>query len=125
MIKLTSKGDFSNTLKFLNNIKTAEYKKILDKYGKMGVDRLAQATPSDTGLTANCWSYKIEHGRNRSTVVWYNTNENRGVSIAMLIQYGHGTRTGGYVQGVDYINPAMKPVFKEMADAAWKEVVGK
>lgn len=125
MIKLKSKGDFSKTVKFLKDIKANEYRKILDKYARMGVERLSASTPSDTGKTANCWNYNIETTSKGATIYWYNTNTNKGVSIALLLQYGHGTRNGGYVQGIDYINPAMKPVFKELADAAWKEVVGK
>ena len=125
MFKITSKGDFNKTMKFLKDIKSSEYAKILDKYGKMGVSRLSAATPVDSGNTANSWNYRIEKGRGGAKVVWYNTNVNKGVSIAMILQYGHGTRTGGYVSGRDYINPAMRPVFDEMANAAWKEVVGK
>lgn len=125
MFKITSKGDFNKTMKFLKDIKSSEYTKILDKYGKMGVSRLSAATPVDSGNTANSWNYRIEKGRSGAKVVWYNTNVNKGVSIAMILQYGHGTRTGGYVSGRDYINPAMRPVFDEMANAAWKEVVGK
>lgn len=125
MIKVTSKGDFKKTVKFLKDIKSSDYKHILDKYGKLGVTKLAQATPSETGRTANSWEYRIEQGRNQAKIIWYNTNFNKGVSIALLLQYGHGTGTGGYVKGIDYINPAMKPVFKELADAAWKEVVNK
>ena len=125
MIKITSKGDFNKTMKFLKGIKSSDYTKILDKYGKIGVSKLSAATPVDSGSTANSWHYRIENGRGGAKVVWYNTNVNRGVSIAMILQYGHGTGTGGYVRGRDYINPAMRPVFDELANAAWKEVVGK
>ena len=97
--------------------------KILDKYGAMGVSALAAATPMDSGLTANSWGYEISVGKEGATIYWTNTNQNNGVYIAVILQYGHGTGTGGYVQGRDYINPAIRPVFDKIAEEAWMEVV--
>lgn len=125
MIKVSSKGDFRNTIKFLENVEKSNYINILRKYGEKGVNRLKAATPVDSGKTANSWEYKIEHNKNKISLVWYNTNINDGVPIALILQTGHGTRTGGYVRGIDYINPAMKPVFDEIANEVWKEVIGK
>lgn len=98
------------------------YRKVLERYGKKGVAALAAATPKDTGKTASSWSYEISEGKDTLSLTWKNTNINDGVNIAIILQYGHGTRNGGYVRGVDYINPALKPIFDELADAAWKEV---
>jgi len=105
-------------------VKEIAHLSILDKYGKIGVEALANATPVDTGETASSWNYSIEHGKNGASLTWNNSNINNGVPIAIIIQYGHGTRGGGYVQGRDYINPAMRPVFDEIADRVWKEVTG-
>lgn len=121
-IKFVHKGDFKKTEKFLNKMKKQDYVKVLSKYGQMGVDTLSRATPVDSGTTASSWSYEIEGNGGSATIYWTNTNINHGVSIAIILQYGHGTGTGGYVQGRDYINPAIRPVFDKMADAAWKEV---
>jgi len=123
MIKLTSSGSFKHTFDFFKQGKTLDEKvrRIFEKYGSKCVDALQKATPQDSGLTAASWSYSIEN----DGLYFYNSNRNNGVPIAIIIQYGHATGTGGYVQGRDYINPAMRPVFDEMADAAWKEVVGK
>ena len=122
MITFRQHGDFSKTTKFferaLNVIKLGE----LDKYGRMGVQALAEATPKDTGKTASSWKYEIVRSGGSATIQWYNTNENKGVNIAVILQYGHGTRNGGYVKGRDYINPAIRPVFDEIADSAWKEI---
>lgn len=94
----------------------------LDKYGLMGVDALSNATPRDSGETAQSWKYKIVHKKGRHGIEWYNTHTNQGMQIAILIQYGHGTGTGGYVQGFDYINPAIKPIFDNIAEEIWKKV---
>lgn len=125
MIKVSSKGDFKNTINFLEKIEKTNYINILNKYGEKGVANLKAATPVDSGKTANSWNYRIEKGKNKISIVWYNTNINKGVPIALILQTGHGTRTGGYVRGIDYINPAMRPVFDDIANAVWKEVVGK
>lgn len=95
---------------------------ILDKYGKQGVSALSSATPVDSGLTANSWRYEIETKGDQTTIYWSNSNINKGVNIAVILQYGHGTRNGGYVVGRDYINPAMRPIFDSIANEAWKEV---
>lgn len=122
MIKITSKGDFSNTFKFLERAKEVLHVSDLDKYGKEGVEALRRATPIDTGKTANSWNYRIEHDKNGVSIIWDNSNVKNGANIAILIQYGHGTGTGGYVQGRDYINPAIQPVFDSIAENVWKEV---
>lgn len=124
MIVLKNKGDFSKTTNFLKRITKLDYKSILSKYGKMGVDALAKATPIDTGLTASSWSYEIVEDDGGATIYWKNSNVVKGVSIAVILQYGHGTGTGGYVEGTDYINPALRSIFEGIADDAWKEVTG-
>lgn len=125
MIKISHKGSFDNTEKFLKKISTADFMRNLARYGEMGVQALASATPIDSGLTASSWGYEIEESAGAYTIYWVNNNVNNGVNIAIILQYGHGTGTGGYVQGRDYINPAIRPIFDEIADSAWKEVVGK
>lgn len=124
MIVLKNKGDFSKTTNFLKRITKLDYKSILSKYGKMGVDALAKATPIDTGLTASSWSYEIVEDDGGATIYWKNSNVVKGVSIAVILQYGHGTGTGGYVEGIDYINPPLRSIFEGIADDAWKEVTG-
>ena len=94
----------------------------LDRYGALGVSALSRATPVDTGLTAQSWAYRIVRSRGRHTIEWYNTNTRDGLEVAILIQYGHGTGTGGYVAGRDYINPAIRPIFDQIADNVWKKV---
>ena len=121
-ISFSSKGDFSKTIKFLNKVKNVKINNILSKYGKIGVTALSQATPKDSGITSQSWNYRIEVKNNNASIVWYNTNTVKGVNIAIILQYGHGTRNGGWVEGRDYINPAMKPVFDKIADQVWKEV---
>ena len=122
-ISFTSKGDFSKTIKFLNKVKNVKINDILSKYGKIGVTALSQATPKDSGVTSRSWNYKIEVNNDNASIVWYNTNVVKGVNIAVILQYGHGTRNGGWVEGRDYINPAMKPIFDKIADQVWKEVI--
>lgn len=122
MIKLTHEGDFSKLQKFLNNITNRKYLNILSKYGQEGVAALAAATPVDSGLTASSWNYEIVDDGTHTELVWTNSNVNKGHNIAILLQYGHGTGTGGYVVGRDYINPALAPVFDRMAKELWKEV---
>lgn len=95
----------------------------LRHYGELGVQALRNSTPKKTGLTASSWYYTIKESSDGYTIEWKNRNANKGVLIAAILQYGHGTGTGGYVRGVDYINPAMKPVFQQIADDAWKEVI--
>lgn len=122
MISVHHKGDFSTSIRFLTKLLKSDYRKLLDRYGQMGVDALKAATPADTGNTANCWNYEIQDQKGSVVLRWYNTNVNKGVNIAIILQMGHGTRNGGYVQGRDYINPALRPIFDELATAAWNEV---
>lgn len=122
MISFRQKGDFSKTLKYLDKIRDPVKMGILDKYGRAGVDALSSATPIDTGVTANSWYYKVEKTDKTAKVAFYNSHINKGVPIAIIIQYGHGTGTGGWVQGRDYINPALRPIFDKMANDVWKEV---
>lgn len=121
-ISVKVKGNYSKVRQWLNRIKDKEYLNILDRYGKRGVDALRFYTPKDTGKTADSWGYEIHHTQDTTTITWTNDNINNGVSIAVILQYGHGTGTGGYVQGVDYINPAMGPVFDEISKELWEEV---
>lgn len=122
LISFKHRGNFNKTQAFFNKLIGRNYLNILDKYGQMGVDALAAATPKDTGLTAASWTYEIEHNGSNTSISWLNTNVNNNVIIAVILQYGHGTGTGGYVQGRDYINPAMQPIFDKIAEEAWKEV---
>lgn len=122
MIGFRIKGDFRKANSYLERLKEVVKLGLLDKYGRMGVEALSSATPVDTGLTAESWGYRIERTDGSATIVYYNTNVNKGVNIAIILQMGHGTGTGGYVQGRDYINPAIQPVFDKIAEDAWKEV---
>ena len=123
MIKLEQHGDFSKLSRYLKKVKHALRISILDKYGKRGVEALSSATPVDSGLTASSWYYEIKADGSRSwTLSFWNSNVNEGVPIAIILQYGHGTRNGGWVEGRDYINPAIQPIFDELVDDAWKEV---
>lgn len=123
MIVLKEKGDFSTTIKYLKRLDNAEKSNIFDKYGQLGVDALQSATPRDTSATANSWKYDVYYNKNESVrIVFSNTNIVDGVPIAILLQYGHGTRNGGYVEGRDYINPAIQPIFDELVKEAWREV---
>lgn len=122
MITITQKGDFSNTEKFLQRMKELVHLSDLDKYGQVGVQALADATPKDTGKTAASWGYEIKHTKTGAVIDWTNSNINDGVPIAIIIQYGHGTGWGTYVEGVDYVNPAMKPVFDKISEDIWREV---
>lgn len=121
-ISFKQKGDFSKLTDYLNKVKESARTKILDEYGKMGVEALSAATPYDTGLTSQSWYYEIQNGNTESSITFCNSNINKGVSIAIILQYGHGTRNGGWVEGRDYINPAIQPIFQAIADKAWKEV---
>ena len=122
MIRFRHKGDFSKTTRFLRRVKGTVRIEDLDKYGREGGAALASATPIDSGQTANSWYYKIENRKNSVKLVFYNSNIQNGVPIAIILQYGHGTRNGGWVQGRDYINPAIQPTFDKLANQAWKEV---
>lgn len=123
MIRFSSKGDFSKTIKFMDKVYDKTILKILEKYGHQGVEALAEATPKDTGKTAASWGFEIRTEPGLYKITWFNTNTIKDyANVALLLQYGHGTRNGGYVQGRDYINPALKPVFDRIAEEAWREV---
>lgn len=122
MITFRHKGDFSKTTKFLGKAKKAINLRDLDKYGRQGVAALASATPVESGLTASSWRYEIERGNGTISIVFSNSNIQNGVPIAIILQYGHGTGTGGWVEGRDYINPAIQPIFDRITNEAWREV---
>ena len=122
MISFRQKGDFSNLTRYLERVKNVVKIGDLDKYGRAGVAALASATPVDTGLTANSWSYEIENRNGSAKITFSNSNIQNGVPIAIILQYGHGTRNGGWVEGRDYINPAIQPIFDQIANEAWREV---
>lgn len=122
MFSFTSSGSFEKTKLYLKRLLSGDMFRELDKYGRDGVDALARATPVDSGLTADSWGYHIVQSESGPTIEWYNTNVNTGANVAILIQYGHGTGTGGYVLGIDYINPAMRPIFDRILDDIRKEV---
>ena len=122
MIGFRHKGDFSKTTNFLKKAKQLNIKRVLESYGQAGVSALASATPVETGLTASSWSYKIEQTNTSATLVFCNSNIQNGVPIAIILQYGHGTRNGGWVEGRDYINPAIQPIFDKITESAWREV---
>lgn len=121
-MKLSIDGDFSKTKSFLKNLSKKQKQLSLDDWGRAGVAALSSATPVDTGKTASSWSYSIEQRSDGVSLVWNNSNVNDGVNIALIIQYGHVTRNGVYVQGRDYINPALVPIFDKLAESVWKEV---
>lgn len=123
MVKLSSTGDFSKVSSFLNHLDPQYIYRRLDHYGQMGVDALAAATPKDTGKTAESWSYRVFVGKDHASITWDNSNAPHGVPVALMIQYGHGMPNGGYVKGIDYINPALAPIFEEITETVWKEVL--
>ena len=122
MISFRQKGDFSKLSRYFERVKEAAKIDVLDRYGQEGVAALASATPVDSGKTANSWYYEIKRQNGFVSIEFKNANINKGVNIAIILQYGHGTGTGGWVQGRDYINPAIQPIFDKIADDAWKEV---
>ena len=122
MITFRQKGDFSKLTRYLERVKEVVKLGDLDKYGRAGVAALASATPVDTGLTASSWYYEISNKNGSVMISFHNSNIQNGVPIAIILQYGHGTRNGGWVEGRDYINPAIRPIFDRIADDAWKEV---
>lgn len=122
MITFRQKGDFSKLTRFLERAKNAVHLGDLDKYGREGVAALASATPMDTGKTASSWYYEIENRDGVARIKFCNSNIQNGVPIAIILQYGHGTGTGGWVEGRDYINPAIQPIFDKIANNAWREV---
>lgn len=124
-ISFKQKGDFKKLDTFFQRAKEVVKLSDLDKYGREGVVALQHATPKDTGRTATSWSYQITRKNDIITLEFYNSNIQNGIPIAILLQYGHATRNGGFVQGVDFINPSLKPIFERIADNAWKDVVGR
>jgi len=122
MITFESSGSFVNVDRFLERMAKEEILSALNQYAELGVSALASATPSKSGATANAWSCEVTSKRNNYTITWSNSNANDGVNVAVILQYGHGTGTGGYVQGRDYINPAIQPIFDKIADEVWKVV---
>lgn len=122
MISFRHKGDYSKATRYFERLKEVARLGILDKYGRAGVDALSSATPVESGKTASSWGYEVEHSAGSAKIVFTNSNINKGVPIAIILQYGHGTGTGGYVQGRDYINPAIQPVFDKIVEDVWREV---
>lgn len=122
MVTFRQKGDFSKLTRYLEKAKEVVHLGDLDKYGRAGVAALASATPVDSGKTADSWYYEIKNKDGVASITFLNSNVNKGVPIAIILQYGHGTGTGGWVEGRDYINPAIQPIFDQIANDAWKEV---
>ena len=121
--RFTSKGDFSKTTRYFEKVKDAAKVDILDRYGEKGVNALSSATPVDTGLASISWYYEIERGNGYARINFCNSDVENGFPVAIMLQYGHGTGTGGWVEGRDYINPAIQPIFDELAESAWREVI--
>lgn len=122
MIKFTQRGSFDNSERWLRRVKSLEFSALLSKYGEMGVAALSNATPVDSGLTAQSWSYKVVVRAGYFSIRWYNSNAENGKPVAILLQYGHGTGTGGYVAGRDYIMPAIRPIFDQIETEIMREV---
>lgn len=122
MITFRSKGDFSKATRYFERVKEAAKVGILDKYGRAGVAALSSATPIESGLAAGSWGYEVEHGRHSARIIFTNSDIENGFPVAIMLQYGHGTGTGGWVEGRDYINPAIQPIFDQIANEAWREV---
>lgn len=122
MVSFSSSGDWSKTQRWLASLQRGAYFRALEQQAQQGVEALKAATPVDTGLTAESWTYRVEAGLGSAKIIWSNTNIHEGVNIAVILQFGHGTGTGGYVQGRDYINPAMQPIFDQIANNVWKAV---
>lgn len=123
MVRIKVKGSFRKTKKLLEQAEACDFRRILEKYAIEGVAALTLATPQDTGETSADWGYEIEYGKGKARIHWTNKNMKDGVPIAILIQYGHATRNGGWVEGRDFINPAIQPIMDEIAEKAWREVV--
>ena len=123
MISFRQKGDFSKVTRYFEQLKEVAKLGVLDKYGREGVAALSSMTPIDSGETAKSWYYKIENQNGKARILFCNSSINDGVPIAIILQYGHGTRNGGWVEGRDYINPAIQPIFDKIADNAWREVI--
>lgn len=121
-ISFQSRGDFKRTGNFLEKLLKRDIYKALDKYGREGVAALSSATPAESGLAANSWDYEVEVSKKGASITWTNSDVESGFPVAIMLQYGYATGTGGYVQGRDYINPALKPIFDKIAESVWKEV---
>ena len=124
MITVRHKGNFNNFERFVNRALRRDYLNIISVYAERGVEALKEATPVVSGETRDAWNYEIESGNGKTTLWFTNSEEDNGVSVAILLIYGHGTKNGGYVEGIDFVSPALRPVFQEMADSMWKEVTG-
>ena len=122
MLSVDVTGDFATTVNWFNKVNKDQYLQILNSYGQLGVDALASATPEETGLTASSWSYEVVKTQGVYKLVWSNSHIVNGVPIAIILEYGHGTRNGGYVEGRDYINPALRSIFDQIAEETWKVV---
>lgn len=122
MISFSSSGNFDKTLKFLAAMQKLNIGKICESQGQRGVHALMSATPEDSGRAANAWGYTIVQSKSSIMIGWTNSDIENGFPVALMIQYGHGTGTGGYIQGRDYINPAMRPIFDQIAETVWKAV---
>lgn len=122
MFNFKVRGNWDRTERFLKRAYNLDLGKLLEKYAQQGVEALSASTPVNTGLAASSWGYRIDQGKGESTITWTNSDIEGGCSVVLLIQYGHGTRNGGYVEGRDFINPAMRPVFDNMITEIWKEV---
>ena len=122
MIRFRQKGDFRKATRYFERLREIVHLGTLDKYGREGVAALASATPVESGKTASSWYYEITNTGQTAKISFYNSNVNKGVPIAIIIQYGHGTRNGGWVEGRDYINPAIQPIFDRIAEEIWREV---
>lgn len=123
MIGISTAGDNGKTTRALENMKRQRVLSDLDRYGERGVQLLSSATPVDTGKTAMSWAYRIVQESNGPRIEWYNSNGDGTTSIAVLIQYGHATRAGTYIAGRDFINPAIQPLFDQIASEIWKKVI--
>lgn len=123
MIFTKTHGNLNNTTSFLDRLLVGSQYNNIERLAQLGVEALAAATPRDTGLTSNSWGYRVFRSKGKVSIIWHNSNTNKGAIIALLIQYGHGTGTGGYVQGTDYINPAIRPIFDTILDNVWEEVM--
>ena len=122
MIRVTTTGSSTDTIRYLERLKSRQIFASLERFGRVGVEALSRATPVETGETRNSWGYQVTSKPGKYTISWHNTHEDDGVNVAIIIQYGHGTGTGGYVQGRDFINPAMRPVFDQIAEDVWRQV---
>lgn len=122
MIRVDTKGSFAKTEAFFKFLNSKKMFSVLEHYGRVGVDALSRATPVDTRETSISWGYSVNRTGQRYSINWFNTNADDGVNVAVILQYGHGTGTGGYVEGIDYINPAIRPVFDRLLDDVWKQV---